>query len=243
MKSETSNCSRRRPPDLTENADDETTRTNKRKVNATLGLTLRVEQDSVCSTRRARLPVGDVTAGWESVIMPRRRCRCRLRGITGVIAMQCVACGTEVPSQAAFCPKCGEPVQAGGPGKQAGGEERTAAERFRDGTGAAAGTEHTSEDVLWQGNYSGRAMLGSWLLVLLVTAALIGVGVWLNDPTAWMVVAGICVAAWAVVGLVMGYRKVFRPLHSETGTTHPRKGNLEARHRSDRNDRYRRRHL
>ena len=122
--------------------------------------------------------------------------------------MQCVACGTEVPSQAAFCPKCGEPVQAGGPGKQAGGEERTAAERLRDGTGAAAGTEHASEDVLWQGSYSGRAMLGSWLLVLLATAALIGFGVWLNDPTAWMAVAGICVAAWAVVGLVMGYRKV-----------------------------------
>lgn len=122
--------------------------------------------------------------------------------------MQCAACGTEVPAESTFCPKCGQRLQGnGGPGAQARGAEVAAAERFRNEAESRVNVEPPSEEVLWEGNYSGKAMVGSWLLVLLATVALIAAGVWFNNSNAWLAVAGICVAAWAIVALVMGYRK------------------------------------
>lgn len=77
--------------------------------------------------------------------------------------MNCTACGTTLPAQAAFCPQCGQKT-----GPLPADVASPSVPSAPAGPAAAMETERT----VWEGGYSGRAMFGTWVFVILVSAAL-----------------------------------------------------------------------
>jgi membrane protein YdbS with pleckstrin-like domain len=123
--------------------------------------------------------------------------------------MQCKACGTETPSESVFCPKCGERLneEAGAAGSQAA-EADSPADRFLQGTRDSRPGELAAETPLWEGNYSGKAMLGSWILAGLLTLALIVGAALIAQPYGWWALLVLVVVIWGGLGLTLAYRKL-----------------------------------
>src|SRR5688572_18913764 len=114
--------------------------------------------------------------------------------------MLCSACQTEVPAGAAFCPKCGAKT-----GLSANPAALTPAERMRGAAPAsAAGTE--AEQQLWHGGFSPKAMYGTWIVAVLVTAAGVVVSLLVPPPT-WMAAAAVVAAFWIIS---LGYYLIAR---------------------------------
>jgi len=99
--------------------------------------------------------------------------------------MLCPDCQTDLPADAAFCPKCGRRMSA---------VPQTPAEKMRTGQAAVAAASNDPEVTLWQGGYSAKAMYGSWGLAVAVTAAAAVASVLLPNPITWLV-GGVSVAA------------------------------------------------
>ncbi len=121
--------------------------------------------------------------------------------------MNCQSCGAELPDAALFCPKCGERFpQEGEAGDAATPRERfnTAAMSRREGTGTEI------EEKLWEGTYSGKAMLGTWILGALASVGL-GIGAAFFLPLA----IGIPVI-WLILGGALAYEKL--SIHYELTT-------------------------
>ncbi len=84
--------------------------------------------------------------------------------------MRCPECAAEIADASRFCPQCGanlsgEAATSGGgasPGRAAGAADHGG--KLRRGR-----EPDVPEQEVWQGTYSPLAMLGTWLLVLLVT--------------------------------------------------------------------------
>lgn len=107
--------------------------------------------------------------------------------------MLCPTCSTEILTGSAFCSKCGTATAS-----PAAAATPSAADQVRANRAAGAAASDT-EQQLWHGGYSAKAMYGSWLLALLVTVAAVAASVLLANPIAW-VVAGVVVGAlWIVL--------------------------------------------
>jgi len=111
--------------------------------------------------------------------------------------MKCHSCGTDLAGDAAFCHQCGAKTAAG-------------PQKMLDRAGDSPGEDE--EQSLWEGGYSGKAMIGSWVLALIVTiagavtAALIpGVNLL---PLTWIIVGSVAAAIWLWLLLVLAYRKM-----------------------------------
>jgi uncharacterized membrane protein YdbT with pleckstrin-like domain len=117
--------------------------------------------------------------------------------------MHCPHCNAEVDPQAKFCPKCGGAIAGG---------EATPAAALR--AGAQGGETVEDERELWQGSYSGKAMIGVWVLLAVVSVAvLVAAGVF-APATAFLslgllVWAAIVLAViWLYAVAVLAYRKM-----------------------------------
>src|SRR5437773_1545398 len=71
--------------------------------------------------------------------------------------MLCPSCHTDVPANAAFCPKCGQRLG------EAAAADLSAADKLRAASAAAQGPPEPEHD-LWHGKYSPKAMFG-WMCV------------------------------------------------------------------------------
>jgi uncharacterized membrane protein YdbT with pleckstrin-like domain len=112
--------------------------------------------------------------------------------------MKCVACGSSLPADAAFCPKCGQRVAAGAAVSK--DTVTTPAERIRAGLGVGAPAD---EKDLWRGGFSPKAMVGYWIIAGLITLAAIVAGILLPTPVTWTAGLGIAAAIW--VSLIVYY--------------------------------------
>jgi membrane protein YdbS with pleckstrin-like domain len=86
------------------------------------------------------------------------------------------------------------------------------AERFRDTLQANRGAKDASEEDLWQGGYSPKAMIGHWLgaaliSVLLLVAIFLIPGMMFNF-IAWAVLAGILALLWGGLGVWLLIRRL-----------------------------------
>jgi membrane protein YdbS with pleckstrin-like domain len=63
-----------------------------------------------------------------------------------------------------------------------------------------------AEAALWSGGYSGKAMVGSWLLGAVVTIGLFVASIMYPDAT--YVLIGVMLVLWLVLFLVLAYRKL-----------------------------------
>lgn len=154
--------------------------------------------------------------------------------------MKCPSCQQEVSIEAAFCPRCGARMSAGDaaaetlrapqttdtvtvPGKAPPASDPATATAGPTGAAGAASPQSRlaasaptastePEQVLWTGRYSGKDMVGTWIVLGLVSAALIAAVVlvesWRTSMTAWLVVAGLIIVMWLLGMLVVAYRKL-----------------------------------
>jgi membrane protein YdbS with pleckstrin-like domain len=111
--------------------------------------------------------------------------------------MNCAACAADVPAGASFCPKCGHKVGAAPPSP--------------DGSPASGMLRRTSgdddtEQQLWSGGYSGKAMIGSWIAGAVVSVGLIVLAVMV--PPSSFVAMAILMLLWIVLSATLTYRKL-----------------------------------
>ncbi|MGE0760279.1 MAG: PH domain-containing protein [Pirellulaceae bacterium] len=107
--------------------------------------------------------------------------------------MKCAACNAEMPADATFCPKCGWKLgsapstgpTSGHPLQRSGSDE--------------------AEEQLWAGGYSGKAMVGSWILGVIVSGGLIALAVLV--PPSVLVAIGLLVLLWVLLLGTFLYRK------------------------------------
>jgi hypothetical protein len=120
----------------------------------------------------------------------------------------CPNCGVEAPNTAAFCPQCGaqlQPARSGAP---------VAAAAPPIAGGAPAGVPlaqpvDTVERELWTGNYSPKAMVGSLIGGIVLTAAAVAAVVVFRNSLAelwWAPLAAIA-ALWIYLGGQIALRK------------------------------------
>jgi membrane protein YdbS with pleckstrin-like domain len=89
--------------------------------------------------------------------------------------------------------------------------DKPAVERFRDtaSTRMESGGEVDKEEMLWQGGYSGKDMIGTWILALLISIA---TGVlsfmFLETSTAFIVLLVVLAVVWGGSGLMLLYRRL-----------------------------------
>ncbi len=133
--------------------------------------------------------------------------------------MQCSACGAEVPAESIFCAKCGHSLKGDDGGKApeftpggtaSAGDQGTSgkaslAERMRNTPGATDDSED-EEVSLWAGGYSGKAMIGGWMIAALITILLGTATVFFL--AAWFVLVPLMFVPWIYVATVLVYRKM-----------------------------------
>ena len=125
--------------------------------------------------------------------------------------MKCPACRAEVPGTAAFCPACG--AQVAGDAKRDSSAGSKTAPPVPEGASrprlAPRGAADTPEQDLWQGGYSPKAMLGTWVVSGLITiACLIAPFLIASGSGWWLASFGIIALAWIIPALVLLYRRI-----------------------------------
>lgn len=126
--------------------------------------------------------------------------------------MQCSACGAETPAEAIFCAKCGRNLKddAAGPAPEAAPESRggsgSIAQRMKNAASPAGDDDDETEVSLWQGGFSGKAMIGSWVMAAIASVLLIVATVFF--AAAWFVLVPLIFLAWIYAAAVLAYRKL-----------------------------------
>lgn len=114
--------------------------------------------------------------------------------------MNCAACGTDIPLDASFCPKCGAKAT----------EAKTSHPTFPSGAPAdslrSTADNGDSEQRLWTGGYSGKAMVGSWLVAAVVSVALLIASFFF--PPGLLVFLALILLIWVGLALTLAYRKL-----------------------------------
>jgi membrane protein YdbS with pleckstrin-like domain len=115
--------------------------------------------------------------------------------------MKCSTCNHEAPAGSAFCPHCGQRIErmaqddtVVGPASLTLPPTAMAprTEGAAPGRTAAADAGIYTEEELWTGRYSPKAMLGTWIMAGLISIGLIILGAVVNKRDLWIAVtAGI----------------------------------------------------
>lgn len=124
--------------------------------------------------------------------------------------MKCRSCSADVPADAAFCPRCGKAlVGAASAATGKSNSPKSDQVRFGEGLSASRSPPDEAETDIWEGTYSPKSMLGSWVGAGFATAAAILPGaIFGATGAAWGgIVLGI-VLLWGAVGLVLAYRRL-----------------------------------
>ncbi|MDZ4819348.1 MAG: PH domain-containing protein [Planctomycetota bacterium] len=122
--------------------------------------------------------------------------------------MICSSCAANVPSDAAYCPKCGaqirgniDPVQS-----PASATPELPADQLRNRSKQGAKADIAEKD-LWQGGYSPKAMVGAWIGAgVLTVVGLVAAIFWL-DSTGWLMFLAGLLLLWGYLGLTFAYRR------------------------------------
>lgn len=70
----------------------------------------------------------------------------------------------------------------------------------------AAADVADQEQTMWSGGYSAKAMLGTWLVVLLLSVAVLAAPFFTALP--WTIAAAVVIGLWVIVGGIYAYRRL-----------------------------------
>jgi membrane protein YdbS with pleckstrin-like domain len=116
--------------------------------------------------------------------------------------MKCNQCGADAPAQAVFCPQCGAELNRG----SADDAPPTGAAKIRPS--GPPGTAHdVSEQELWSGAYSRKALAGAFIGVafLLIAGLVVADYTW---PDAMLAVAIAALLVFIYLGFLSSYRRM-----------------------------------
>jgi membrane protein YdbS with pleckstrin-like domain len=123
--------------------------------------------------------------------------------------MNCESCGAKVAEDAAFCPRCGAQLnngEAGSPESAIDEQRAPGAQRLQPAGNRSSGNPPAEEE-LWTGTYSPKAMVGPAILLAVVTVIAVVVAALIAPPALIFVGIGALVL-WAILGLVILYRRM-----------------------------------
>jgi len=113
-----------------------------------------------------------------------------------------------MPTDSAFCPKCGQRIAAAAAGAAPSPVTApTAIDRLRAAQPAGA-THAEPEHELWRGNYTAKAMYGNWVLAILLTLAAIVLALLVPNPAAWIAAAVVIPLVWLGLLLMLVVRRL-----------------------------------
>jgi uncharacterized membrane protein YdbT with pleckstrin-like domain len=119
--------------------------------------------------------------------------------------MLCQSCKTELPADAKFCPKCGKPLTSSAAPPV---PTQSPADQLKNAMPAQNDAQQGVEEALWQGGYSGKAMIGSWLAAGLATVLVVVIAILARQaPVAWGGVI-LILLIWAILAVRLAYRKL-----------------------------------
>jgi membrane protein YdbS with pleckstrin-like domain len=139
--------------------------------------------------------------------------------------VRCNQCGREIANDASFCPYCGErlaaPIVPGGQGDPnvapapqpvvdpaLAPHPSVATDRLQRETTRFGGKDPTEEE-LWSGTFSPKAMLGTIILIAAITlGSAIAVALVWNTGLGWAAVGIGAVILWGWLGLTVLYRRL-----------------------------------
>jgi len=113
--------------------------------------------------------------------------------------MKCAVCNTESTPGASFCAHCGAklPVAAGDEGATPACEAIAAVPAQTPVVAAGRGrVSDVPEEVLWEGSYSPKAMVGTFVALIVVSIVLLGLAIWTHDQWYWIVPLAIALVLW-----------------------------------------------
>jgi hypothetical protein len=122
--------------------------------------------------------------------------------------MQCRSCGAETPAEAVYCPKCGARINGAAEPGSAAAETPSAAEKFREAAGAESSSAESKEQGLWEGDFSGKAMFGSWLAASLATIVLFVAAVYWKSSYGWWGLLVLLALIWGGLACRLAYYKL-----------------------------------
>ena len=122
--------------------------------------------------------------------------------------MQCRSCGAETPLEAVYCPKCGARINGAAEPKSAPAETPSATEQFREAAGAENSSAESKEQELWEGDFSGKAMFGSWLAAGLATMVLFVAAIYWNTSYGWWGLVVLLLLIWGGLASRLAYYKL-----------------------------------
>jgi len=129
--------------------------------------------------------------------------------------MHCSACGAEVVQEAVYCHQCGHRIDepGGSPASDrsdphAGGGD--ARQRLEEGVAdRQRRNDDDTEREVWEGRYSPKAMMGAWVLTVLVTLVLLIVAVLYREHGWVLIVAAVAIPLlWLYQLARLAYRRM-----------------------------------
>jgi len=127
--------------------------------------------------------------------------------------MKCGKCGGQVAEDAAFCSKCGTPTNAAPAVDEADDTDEAGIGVTRARSNArriaSGGVTQKQETELWSGTFSPLAMVGPAVGCGVVSlVAIIGIAMFVNETTAWIVLLIVLGLLWSALGLTLLYRRM-----------------------------------
>jgi hypothetical protein len=125
--------------------------------------------------------------------------------------MKCPKCATEVQIEAVYCPACGarlDEVAGASPTSDSNAEGK---QNFNQRVEVSRAKADTAEQELWQGGFSPRAMIGTWILCGVISVVALIASFFLMPvltPVVWMVTIPALVLLWAYQGVRFAVRRL-----------------------------------
>ena len=120
--------------------------------------------------------------------------------------MQCGSCGADAPDEAVYCQKCGNRLHFDGESPTQENSPVSPADKLRNSAGKPLDQSDANEIELWQGGYSGKDMVGSWVIAGIVSVLLIAGSI--VFPAAMIFLLPLAGLVWIYFGCLMAYRKL-----------------------------------
>jgi hypothetical protein len=120
--------------------------------------------------------------------------------------MKCPKCATEVQIEAVYCPACGARLDEVADANPLSDSNAEGKQNFNQRVEVSRAKADTAEQELWQGGFSPRAMVGTWILCGVISVVALIASIFLT-PVAWMVTIP-ALLLWAWQGIRYGIRRL-----------------------------------
>lgn len=126
--------------------------------------------------------------------------------------MKCPVCSAETPADSVYCPRCGQRIDGSAPAEaveDASDVAPTNHARFSQSVAAAQSRPDDEEADIWEGTYSPKAMIGSWVAAGFLALAAVVLGALLGASAgAWGGIALGILLLWGGLALLLAYRRL-----------------------------------